>query len=165
MGDVGTQSQSSGDRTNGITAKVFERDRNQDGRIDFRMETFFRDGRKVLKVTSKLNANGKMAVDSRSYLVDGNMVLTEADENGDGVFETILAMNPETKDFDVFTREADGTAQPAGARVVEAYKKQMSAVGEFFDETLGEDANPDKFEELMRTAQKKIQDAEKEKKE
>jgi len=106
-----------------------------------------------------------MTIDSRSFLVDGSMVLTEGDENGDGIFETILARHPETKAFEVFTRKADGTMQPASVRVVEAYKKQMSAVDEFFVEALGKDANPDKFEELMRAAQKKIQDAEKEKKE
>lgn len=164
-GNAGMKPANATSITNGITTKVFERDRDQDGRMDYRMETFFRDGRKVLLVTSKLNADGKMAIVSRSYLVDGNMVLIEADENGDGVFETILATNPETNDYEVFTREIDGTAQPASDRVVEAYKKQMSAVEQFFDEALSKDANPDKFEELMRAAQKKIQDAEREKKE
>ena len=159
------QSQDSDTSTSDITTRVFERDRDNDGKPDFRMETFYRGDQEVMRVFSRPKAEGVMTIDSRSFLVDGSMVLTEGDENGDGIFETILARHPETKAFEVFTRKADGTMQPASVRVVEAYKKQMSAVDEFFVEALGKDANPDKFEELMRAAQKKIQDAEKEKKE
>jgi len=129
------------------------------------METFYRGGVKVLMVYSRADTNGVMRVNARTYFVNGDIVLSEGDDDGDDVFETILASHPETNDLEVFTRKADGTVQPASAKIVEAYKKQMSAVGEFFDEALGKDANLDKFDELMRAAQKKIQDAEKEKKE
>lgn len=142
-----------------ITTKVTEIDRNKDGKADSRMETFYRDGVKVLMVYSRADTNGVMRAGARTFFVNGDIVLSEGDDNGDGVFETILTSHPETNALEVFTRTPEGDVRPASTRTVNAHKKQMSAVAEFFDEM----PNMDDFDEKFRTTKRKIEDAEKEK--
>lgn len=150
-----------------FTTKVFERDSDNDGRSDFRMETFYRGESKVMMITSRPDADGVMAVESRGYLVAGNLVLTEADEDGGGIFETIMATDPETNDIEMFVRKADGSVRPASSRLVEAHKKMFGAVAEFFDEMSDTNSTPadlddDKIEERIRATQQKIQEAHRE---
>ena len=146
-----------------ITTKLTELDGNKDGKADTCMETFYRGGVKVLMVYSRADTNGVMRVNARTYFVNGSIVLSEGDHDGDGVFETILASHPETKDLEVFTRTVDGGVRPASTRTVNAHKKQMSAVAEFFQEMPEVGGNSDDFDERFRAAKKKIEDAEKEK--
>ncbi|MCP5519999.1 MAG: hypothetical protein H7A46_00455 [Verrucomicrobiales bacterium] len=149
-----------------LTTKVFERDTDGDGKPDFRMETFLRGGRKVLVLTSKPDQKGGMIVRTRSYLVGGNSVFTEADEDGDGVFERLVAWLPQTNVVEVFVRRPDGTVRPAGTRVVELYEEQLSAMDDFFEEVFERGADlvdSEDLGELLHKAQKRIQDAEAEK--
>ncbi len=156
--------------TNGstdMTTKVYERDFDKDGKADFRMERFYRGEEMVMMTTSRLNAGGVMSIDSRSYLVAGRQVLTEADDDGDGFFETIMATDPETKDIEMFVRKADGSVRPANSRVVEAHKKMNAAFTDFFDEMANTNATPanldgEIIEERIRATQQKIRDAHKE---
>ena len=142
-----------------ITTKATELDRNKDGKAESRMETFYRGDVKVLMEYSRANTNGVMKVNARTYFVKGEIVFSEGDDDGDGVFETIIATHPETEDLEVFTRVVEGDVRPASARTVNAHKKQMSAVAEFFQEM----PNMDDFDEEFRAAKQKIEDAEKEK--
>ena len=144
-----------------ITTKVTELDGNKDSKADSRFETFYRGGVKVLMVYSRADTNGVMRVNARTYFVNGEIVLSEGDDDGDGVFETIIATHPETEDLEVFTRAIEGDVRPASSRTVAAHKKQMSAVAEFFDEM----PDMDDLDEKFRAAKKKIEDAEKEKEE
>ncbi len=143
-----------------VTTKATEVDRNKDGKADSRFETFYRGGEKVLMVYSRTDTSGVMRVNARTYFVNGEIVLSEGDDDGDGVFETIIATHPETGDLEVFTRAVEGDVRPASTRTVAAHKKQMSAVAEFFREM----PDMDDFDEKFRAAKQKIQDAEKEKK-
>src|SRR5690606_32777021 len=91
-----------------ITTKVTELDRDKDGRAASRMETFYRGNAKILMVYSRADTNGVMRVSARTYLVNGEIVLSDGDDDGDGVFETIIATHPETKELEVFTRALSG---------------------------------------------------------
>lgn len=150
-----------------FTTRVFERDTDKDGKPDYRMETIYRGERKVMMITSRVNASGVMAVESRGYLVAGNLVLTEGDEDGDGIFESIMATDAETKDIEMFVRKVDGSVRPASSRVVEAHKKMLGAVGEFFDEMANTNVTPASIDdhivlERFRATHQKIQDAQNE---
>jgi hypothetical protein len=149
--------------TNAITSKVFEQDRNKDGKPDVRVETFYRGGQKVMLFWSKPNAQGVMTVTSRSYFAGGEMVTTESDEDGDGVFETLAVYGSGTGDMEVFTRQRDGSVKPVSAPTLAAYKKQNAAMSEFWDKAFDKGTNTDKAMEMMTATQKKIQDAKKEK--
>jgi hypothetical protein len=168
--DISAESNGNGGSTNDstdITTRVFERDTDKDGKPDYRMETFYRGEKKVMMIISRVNASGVMAVEARSYLVAGNLVLTEGDEDGDGMFESIMAIDPKTKDIEMFVRQADGSVRLASSRVVEAHKKMFGAVAEFFDELSNTNATPaslddDTIEQRIRATQQKIQDAQRE---
>jgi len=149
--------------TNDITTKVSELDRDKDGKPDSQTEQFFRDGKRVMVVLSKRNAQGVWVVGSRSYHVGGKTVLIEGDDDGDGLFETLIAYSSDSDDFEVFTREANGSVRPASTRVLEAHKKQSAAFAEFF-QVMRASTNLDDqtIEERIRRTQKKVQDAAKE---
>ena len=144
-----------------ITSKVFEK-KEQNGEIILRMETTYRGKEKVLMIMSRRNKQGRLAVTSRSYLVCGNLVMTESDEDRDGTFETIAAYSPGTDEIEVFIRQPDGTVKPVSTKTLEAYKKQQAALPEFFNKYQTNMSN-EEFDKLFQETQKKIQDAEKEK--
>lgn len=147
--------------TNGITRKIFERDRDKDGKPDFRVESVFRGKERVMKVWSKANPQGVWSVTSRAFYAGGDMVAIEADEDGDSFFETLATYRSVTEDMEVFTRQRDGTVQPVSAQTLAALKKQNAAISEFWDKAFSEAVDPDKLEDLVRETQKKIRDAEK----
>jgi hypothetical protein len=146
-----------------VTSKVAEHDRNKDGKPDVRLETFYRGAQKVMLVLSHQNAQGVMAATERSYLVGGDMITTESDEDRDGVFETIAVYRPGTDDMDVFKRQADGSVKPVDAQTLAAHKKQNVAIKELWDKAFDKDMDGEKFLDRMKEARKKIRDAEKEK--
>ncbi len=148
--------------TNDVTRKVFERDRDKGGKRDFRVESIFRGKERVMVVWSKPNAKGVWSVTSRAYYVGGDMVAVESDEDGDGFFETLATYRSGTEEMEVFTRQRDGTVQPVSAKALAAFKKQSAAISEFFDKEFSNDADPDKLEDSIRETQKKLQDAERE---
>jgi hypothetical protein len=149
--------------TNDITRKAFERDRDKDGKPDFRVESVFRGKERVMVVWSKPNAKGVWSATSRAYYAGGDMVAVESDEDGDGFFETLATYRSGTEDMEVFTRQRDGTVQPVSAQTLAAFKKQNAAISEFWDKTFSKDADPDKLEDSIRETQKKVRDAEREK--
>ena len=164
--NVGLDAGKSGDAdggTNDITIKVSERDRDKDGKPDYRIEQFFRGGQRVMVVLSKLNARGVWAVGSRAYHVAGKTVLIEEDDDGDGLFETLIVYRTDSDDFEVFTREANGSVRPASRRILEAHKKQSATFADFFQEMQASTNQDDGIiEERIRRTQKKIQEAGKE---
>jgi hypothetical protein len=91
------------------------------------------------------------------------MVAVECDEDGDGFLETLATYRSGTDDMEVFTRQREGTVQPVSAQALAAFKKQNAAISEFWDKTFSKDAALDKLENSIRETQKKLRDAEKEK--
>lgn len=92
------------------------------------------------------------------------MVAVESDEGGDGFFEQLATYRSGTEDMEVFTRQRDGTVQPVSAQTLAAFKKEHAAISEFWDNAFSKDADPNKLGDTIRKTQKKIRDAEKEKK-
>ena len=145
--------------TNSITIKVRERDRDKDGKTDLRYETTYRDGKRVMFTQSQRNSNDVFVVTARSFWAAGEMVMSEVDEDGDGLFETMVIYHRGSKDMEVFTRQSDGSTKPASAEVLRRYKKMDEAFGEFWDKALDKDADPAKLENMIHETQKKIRDA------
>lgn len=143
-----------------ITTKVFERDTDGEGSPDSRYETHRRGQKKVLTVISRTDDKGAMTVRSRSYRVNGQVVFTEVDEDGDGVFESLVAQHPDSDALEVFVRENNGTVRPASSRVVELRRKQFAAIENFFNEAFDEGGDTNKFPALMRKTQREIQETE-----
>ncbi|HVU07667.1 MAG TPA: hypothetical protein VHG89_03895 [Verrucomicrobiae bacterium] len=150
------------DDTSDITNKVFVK-KDKDGNPTFRMETVYRGKTKIMMITSRPNKEGVMVVTSRSYLVGGDLAMTEADEKHDGTLQTIAVYHPGTNDMEIFTRQSDGSVKPVSTQILDAYKKQNAAMNEFWDKAFDTNMNEDKLPNLIRDAQKKIQDAELEK--
>src|SRR5260370_41154532 len=97
------------------TSKVNER-RNPDGTLRWRIETTSRGKKAILRVHQAFE--GGKTTTTRSYMVAGEMVMMEADEDGDGLFETTIVYQPSTRGMEVFTRERDGTGHPVSARTL-----------------------------------------------
>lgn len=146
-----------------ITTKVFEPDRNKDGKPDLRVETVFRGKELVMVEWSKPNAEGGWSVTSRAFHAGGDMVAVEADEDGDGFLETLAVFRPGTEVMEVFVRQSDGKVQPVGAEALAAFRKQNAAISEFVQKAFDKDADPAKFGDWVREAQQKIRDAQTEK--
>jgi hypothetical protein len=108
-----------------------------------------------------------MVVTSRSYLVGGDLVMTEADEKHDGTLQTIAVYHPGTNDMEIFTRQLDGSVKPVSTRTLDAYQKQNAAISEFwtnaFDNNFDQKIDDKKMMDSFHDTQNKIQDAELEK--
>ena len=143
------------------TNKVNER-RNPDGTLRWRIETTSRGKTPLLRIHQTFNAGRTNT--TRSYMVGGEMVMMEADENGDGLFETTIVYRPSKSDMEVFRRESDGSVRPVSDRTLAAYKKQHAAITDLWDKAFDKDIDAEKFIERMSETQQKIQQAEKEKK-
>ena len=115
-----------GQGTSGITNKVTEIDRDKDGRIDVRIETFYRGKTKVMMLMSRRNQQGGMAVTDRSFLADGKLVMVESDEDGDGSLESVTVFRPDADSFEMFTRQSDGTVKPVSTQKLDSIRRQLA---------------------------------------
>jgi len=109
--------------TSSITNKITEIDRDKDGQIDNRIETVHRGEAKVMMTMSRLNAKGELKAYVRSFLVDGQLRMTESDEDNDGFFERLCLYAPDTGSMDLFKRQPDGSVTPVSAAELELWKK------------------------------------------
>ena len=139
-----------------ITTKVTER-RDKDGKVDVRIESVFRGKKKILGILHRRNAQGAMTT-SRGYKVGGDLIMVESDEDGDGVFETVVLHTPDMSDIEVFRRQADGLVKPVGTAELEVIKKMyalQSDVGQVMGEYIDGKIDDDKlWEEAQRVRQK-----------
>jgi len=155
-----------GQDTNGITSKVFERDSDKDGKPDLRVETVYRDGTKVMLIWSKPDAQGVLKVTSRSYLADGKLVMGESDEDGDGTLETITVFTPDTDEFEMFTRQSDGTVKPVSTRKLDSTKRQVAVASKSLSDLFDGPEKTDKeIEHIFERNQQMIQSIRAEEKE
>jgi hypothetical protein len=147
--------------TNDITRKTFEPDRDKDGKADFRVESVFRGGKRIMVVWSRPNTQKVWAITSRAYYAGGDMISVEGDEDRDGFFERLVVYRSGTEEIEVFTRQLDGSVEPVSSQTLKAYKKQHAAISDLAEGIFNKDIDSDK---LVRETQKKLRDAEKEKK-
>ncbi len=147
-----------GQDASGITNKVTEIDRDKDGKIDVRIETAYRGKTKVMMTMSRRGQQGVMAIQSRSYFAEGKMVMVESDEDADGTLESITVFRTDTDDFEMFTRQADGTARPVSTEKLDSIKKQKavadSSMRELCDET---DMSEGEMGDLLERNRQKIE--------
>jgi hypothetical protein len=113
-----------------ITTKVTDIP-GKGGKPDTRIETMSRGKTKVLMTMSRRNASGAMVVTTRCCLVAGKVVMAESDEHGDGVFRLVTVFNPSNPDdFEMFTRQPDGSLKPMSTEAVNAAKKKTAVADE-----------------------------------
>jgi len=119
-----------------ITTKVSER-LNEDGKPDLRIETEYRGKMEVLQTVSRRNKKGKLVIYSRAYFADGRLHMVESDDNGDGFLEAIMVFDdPMTDDFEMFTRQADGSVKPVSTEELQKLKKKAATANERLREML-----------------------------
>ena len=151
--------------TSGITNKVTEIDRDKDGKIDVRIETFYRGKTKVMMIISRRNQQGAMAVISRSYLADGKLVMVESNEDGDGTFESITVFRSDADSFEMFTRQPDGTVKPVSTQKLDSIKRQKAVADASMRELFAGPEKTDKeIGDLLEKNRQKIEAIKKEKK-
>jgi hypothetical protein len=147
-----------GQEASTITNKVTEIDRDKDGKIDVRIETAYRGKTKVMMTMSRRTQQGVMAVQSRSYLADGKLVTVESDEDGDGTLESIATFMPDTDEFEMFVRQADGTVKPVSTQKLDSIKRQKAVAGESLRKALDNpDMTSEELGDLLEQNRKKIE--------
>lgn len=137
-----------------ITTKVRER-HNTDGTLRWRIETKLRGKTPVLEVYQ--SNKGGVTGTTRSYMVGGEVVMMEADEEGDGFFETIIVYRK--PDLEAFKRQRDGSVVPVSGPELATYKKQHAAITEQWGKAFDEGMDGEKFVEGVRETQQKIREA------
>jgi hypothetical protein len=110
-----------------IVTEVVERTKpTEDGRKPFRMETTRRGDTKIMTVLRTPLDDGRMA-GVRSYIVGGEIVLMEGDEDGDGHYEWLKVRNAATNEFDRFKRAKDGSVRPVSSEVLALHQELEAA--------------------------------------
>ena len=88
----------------------------------------YRGGRCIL---FEMTENGKR---TRVFTINGKAVAAESDEDNDGFFESLMIIDPETGDFEWFTRATNNIVRPvASEKLQEAKAKKKLA-----DQTLSD---------------------------
>lgn len=143
-----------------ITTETSER--TKDGKPYVRIETVYRDKTKILQTLSRPNKQGVLAVTSRSFLVGGERVLIESDEDGDGVFEHRTLFRPGTDDLEMFRLQPGGAVKPVSTQTIEATKKQTSAVNEAMRRLIGkENLSDQEISNTLQQTRQAVQDLQK----
>jgi hypothetical protein len=89
-----------------------------------RIETTMRGNERVLRVTQYQN------VTVRVLYLHGDQRYIEADENGDGLFESIMIPGGGMTDYEQFTRMPDGTIVPLSDKADTALKEKMRSAAD-----------------------------------
>jgi hypothetical protein len=144
-----------------ITSKVFEHDYNC-GKTHSRTEAFYRGKARQHILLTNRTTEGGVTKTSRGYSV-GDMLVTEADEDGDGIYETLIIENTKTNELEMFSRKADGSVRPVDAKTLALTKQQHVDIKKFWDKAFDKDANTQEFVESAKALRERLQKAEKEK--
>ena len=59
---------------------------------------------------------------TRAFRINGKTVLAESDEDSDGFFESFMVFDPETEDFEWFTRTTNNVVRPVSSEKLEEAK-------------------------------------------
>ena len=114
-----------------------ERDTNDDGKLDFFMQSFRADGESCAALTRSLpGAIGGAGV---SVFAGGvaHVTATFIDKDSDGQYEELLLMRDDGTFIDLFRRDAEGVLQPVGAEEYLQARKGAEALAPFMGATLG----------------------------
>jgi hypothetical protein len=149
-----------------ITTKVSERT-TKDGKPEVRVQTVYRGKARILQTLSRPDKQGRLTIVSCSYLVGGDLVMIESDEDGDGMFERISLYRPGTDDFEMLTRQTDGSIKPVSTEKLAAYKQQKTAtdkiMAESFQKMTETNMSDEELGKLLEETKEKVQGVLKEK--
>jgi len=134
---------------------------DESGRPIAHKEEIFRGKEKILE-TLRMTTGGVIRT-GRFFIVSGDTVLIESDEDGNGKFDTLILYNRAKGGMEVFKCQPDGFVKPVDEKTLAAFKRQNMALSGFWDQMLGPDAPSDKFIESAKALKKELQDAEKQK--
>lgn len=82
-------------------------------------------------VVAEMSENGRR---TRGFTLNGKTLMVETDTDGDGFLEEFMIFDPETGDFECFTRTTNNLVQPvSSARLQELRQKKLAA-----DKALGD---------------------------
>src|SRR6266481_1308414 len=139
-----------------ITTKVFDHDYDG-GKRHCHTEVFYRRGNAhhILMIIRTTEAG--VTKTERGYTV-GDIIVTEVDSDGDGMYETLLIKNTKTNDLEVFSRRTDGTVWPVDAKTLALTKQQDSDMKKFWDKAFDKDTD---FVQSTKALREKLQKAEK----
>jgi hypothetical protein len=91
--------------------------------------------------------------------------MVESDDDGDGTLESIAVFNPDTDNFEMFTRQPDGSVKPVSTQKLDSIKRQTAVANEttrkLFDKP---DMTDKEVRDLLETNQLKIEAIKNEKK-
>ena len=119
----------------GEPARVYERDRDNDGVMDMRLETQRRNGSRAFLSLRDRKPAGTWS-ESRSYFVGGADVAAEFDSDGDGFFETLVVYGAGESDLEAFERSTDGSVSIAPENVRRFHIDQRRAMSRHWSEAL-----------------------------
>jgi len=141
-----------------VTTKVFDHDYDG-GKRHSHTEVFYRRGNAhwILMITRTMEAG--VTKTERGYAV-GDMLVGEIDDDGDGIYETLIIENTKTNDLEVFSRRRDGTVYPVDAKTLALTKQQRADLKEFWDKAFDKDFE---FVPSAKALREKLQKEEKEK--
>jgi hypothetical protein len=111
-----------------ITTVISERSRPRAHHI----ETSYRGKKKVMFVWGSPAGNGKTNL-SYSYFADGELLLNDVDNDGDGFFEEVAIFMTKTDDMEIFTREKDGSVKPVSTEKLRLIKKVIATTSQLND--------------------------------
>jgi hypothetical protein len=131
----GESSQITTNATEGIITKITEH-RDGNGK-PYTSEAVYRGKDAILRILHRRNEHG-VATTSRAYMVSGDTVMIESDEDGDGIFEKMILYHPGKGDMDEFTRRVDGSVTPVSTKTLEADKLEHAAAMKKIDQDLHE---------------------------
>ena len=111
-------------------------DRDKDGKPDFRVESFSRDGQRLMTVYSRLTPQGTWVVTSRAFHAGGAIIATETDKDQDGFFESLVVNNTGTDEMEGFTRQRDGSIKPMPQQALDASRKRKAAITDLVEKAI-----------------------------
>ncbi len=117
-----TRTNVAGDLTTIVTEHM-----TKDGWSNGRSETVYRGKTKVFEEINGWTRLGKPLLKSRSYFVEGSLVMRERDVNNDGVLDLISIYHPGSTNLEILSRQPDGSVKPVSGEAFEASKKQAEA--------------------------------------
>jgi len=121
------------------------------------METSYR-GKKEVMVLMRLPIGNGMTNLSRIYFANGESLLIEEDDDGDGFLETVSVSMPDNDDIEIFLRGRDGSVKPASTEKVRLVKEQIATTSKTNDKLLsGKDLSVEQTDQLLKENREKLE--------
>jgi hypothetical protein len=122
-------------------------------------EQIFRGKEKILQ-TIQMIRDGVIRT-TRFFIVNGDTVLIESDEDGTGKFDTLVVYNHAKGGTEVFKRQPDGSVKPVDEKTLTAFKRKDKAMSDFWAHAFDNGVDEKKFRESAKALREELQDAEK----